>query len=545
MDPHSISLLLRCPLCSNTLSNPSTLHCGHTICGSHRSCTLHPHPYQSTRRNDVSLQKIIDLVNQYCESHSSNSPARIRDRDDDEDEDEEVSQARPYKRARTDTQVDVDDDDEQDDLLAHLRSESVRQQTLPHNIPILPSEPRPLDSSDVFEKDLVTELTCEICLSLMYAPVTTPCQHTFCSRCLHRSLDHSEVCPICRQQLPGFAYFQNHPLNDLMLRIILQACPSAYEDRGIAIEAEEHNARLNTPIFVCNLSFPGMPILLHFFEPKYRLMLRRCLDSPWPSFGMIMSSSASSSSTSSSTLSPSDQIEYGTMLEIRSVQTLPDGRSMVETLGVWRFRILERGLMDGYVVGRIERIDDIPDDEDVDGFEGLNLPVEVSRPSTLQLLTSRLASITSSISSDTPPNSSSSFSSSSNIISDSHESYPSSSSQVSSVVLPPPQPPLPLTTLHLVEHCTSFLSQLHTATTPWVGQRLSYTHGPPPPSDPSDPAFDAATFSFYVGMILPIDEWEKAKLLPVRSVRMRLKMCVWWIEGLRQHWWFERGCVVL
>ncbi|KAJ3778886.1 PUA-like domain-containing protein [Lentinula raphanica] len=490
MDPHSISLLLRCPLCSNTLSNPSTLHCGHTICGSHRSCTLHPHPYQSTRRNDVSLQKIIDLVNQYCESHSSNSPARVRDRDDDEDEDEEVSQARPYKRARTDTQVDVDDDDEQDDLLAHLRSESVRQQTLPHNIPILPSEPRPLDSSDVFEKDLVTELTCEICLSLMYAPVTTPCQHTFCSRCLHRSLDHSEVCPICRQQLPGFAYFQNHPLNDLMLRIILQACPSAYEDRGIAIEAEEHNARLNTPIFVCNLSFPGMPILLHFFEPKYRLMLRRCLDSPWPSFGMIMSSSASSSSASSSTLSPSDQIEYGTMLEIRSVQTLPDGRSMVETLGVWRFRILERGLMDGYVVGRIERIDDIPDDEDVDGFEGLNLPV-------------------------------------------------------SSVVLPPPQPPLPLTTLHLVEHCTSFLSQLHTATTPWVGQRLSYTHGPPPPSDPSDPAFDAATFSFYVGMILPIDEWEKAKLLPVRSVRMRLKMCVWWIEGLRQHWWFERGCVVL
>jgi Lon protease-like protein len=51
----------------------------------------------------------------------------------------------------------------------------------------------------------------------------------------------------------------------------------------------------------------------------------------------------------------SPQIEYGTMLEIRSVQMLSDGRSMVETWGTFRFRILDRGLLDGYMVGRIER----------------------------------------------------------------------------------------------------------------------------------------------------------------------------------------------
>ncbi|KAJ3815474.1 PUA-like domain-containing protein [Lentinula aff. lateritia] len=475
MNPHSIRSLLRCPVCKNNLSNPSTLHCGHTICGNHRSCTLHSDTsYESTRRVDVSLQKIIELVDR---SNSGGGESRVRTRDDDDDDDDDGNDyagRRPYKRARTENE----DDGEEDDLLAHLRAESVRQRTLPQNEPVLPSGTRPRNRSESFEKDLVTELTCEICLSLMYVPVTTPCQHTFCSRCLHRSLDHSEVCPICRQQLPGFAYFQNHPPNEVMLGIILQTCPSAYEDRRTAIEAEEHNARLKTPIFVCHLSFPGMPILLHFFEPKYRLMLRRCLDSPWPSFGMIMSSSASSSSASSSNLNASDQIEYGTMLEIRSVQMLPDGRSMVETWGVWRFRILERGLMDGYVNARIERIDDIPDEEEHEESESPAAPVEVHRPL-------------------------------------------------------------------LIEHCTSFLSQLHTSTTPWVVQRLSYTHGPPPPSDPSDPAFDAGTFSFYVGMVLPIDDWEKAKLLPVRSVRMRLKMCVWWIEGLRQHWWFERGCIVL
>ncbi|KAJ3741120.1 PUA-like domain-containing protein [Lentinula detonsa] len=545
MDPHSIRSLLRCPICTNPLSNPSTLHCGHTICSSHRSCTLHSHPFESARRVDVSLQKIIELVNRHCASDLNVGESRVRVRDEEDSDEEEVSQERPSKRARTETQDDLDNEEEHD-LLAHLRSESIRQQTLPRNIPVLPSEPRAQDKFDLFEKELVTELTCEICLSLMYVPVTTPCQHTFCSRCLHRSLDHSEVCPICRQQLPGYAYFQNHPPNQLMLRIILQACPSAYEDRATAIEAEEHNARLNTPIFICNLSFPGMPTLLHFFEPKYRLMLRRCLESPRPSFGMIMSSSASSSSVSSSNLNAGDQIEYGTMLEIRSVQTFPDGRSMVETWGVWRFRILERGLMDGYVVGRIERIDDIPDEEDMGGFEGISSHVELARPSALQRFTSRLASIHSSISStDSPSNSSSSPASSSNSSLDSAQSFSSSSSPPSSIFLPPSQPSLPLTTRHLVEHCTLFLSQLHTTTTPWVVQRLSYTHGPPPPSDPSDPAFDAATFSFYVGMILPIDDWEKAKLLPVRSVRMRLKMCVWWIEGLRQHWWFERGCIVL
>lgn len=50
--------------------------------------------------------------------------------------------------------------------------------------------------------------------------------------------------------------------------------------------------------------------------------------------------------------------EYGTMLEILSVQMLPDGRSMVETKGIHRFRVMERGQLDGYTVGRIERFAD-------------------------------------------------------------------------------------------------------------------------------------------------------------------------------------------
>lgn len=116
-----------------------------------------------------------------------------------------------------------------------------------------------------------------------------------------------------------------------------------YQERRTAIEEEERHSRLDTPIFQATLSFPGVPTLLHFFEPRYRLMLRRCLESPNPRFGMIMSPKPGAPPT-----------DYGTILEIRSVQMLPDGRSMVETWGTTRFRILDRGTLDGYMVGKIE-----------------------------------------------------------------------------------------------------------------------------------------------------------------------------------------------
>ncbi|KAG6851823.1 hypothetical protein H0H87_012101, partial [Tephrocybe sp. NHM501043] len=128
--------------------------------------------------------------------------------------------------------------------------------------------------------------------------------------------------------------------------LVLKAFPAPYRERRDAIDAEERDARLDTPIFVCQLSFPGMPTLLHFFEPRYRLMLRRCLESPTPCFGMVMPPKPPSTSGA---------LDYGTMLQIRSVQMQPDGRSLVETWGSYRFRVLEMGVLDGYMVARIER----------------------------------------------------------------------------------------------------------------------------------------------------------------------------------------------
>lgn len=50
--------------------------------------------------------------------------------------------------------------------------------------------------------------------------------------------------------------------------------------------------------------------------------------------------------------------DYGCMLIIRSVHFLPDGRSVVDTIGGKRFRVLSRGMKDGYSTADIEHLED-------------------------------------------------------------------------------------------------------------------------------------------------------------------------------------------
>ncbi|KAJ7176379.1 PUA-like domain-containing protein [Mycena crocata] len=166
---------------------------------------------------------------------------------------------------------------------------------------------------------------------LLNTPGTAPLNYTF-----RRALDTSTGCHLCRN-------------NFALDPILLATFPVTYIQRAPSISTEESATRLDTPIFECSLVFPGDATAVHFFEPRYRLMLRRCLAQPVPSFGMIMPAR------------PRADAAYGTMLEIRSVHTLPDGRCIVETWSTYPFRILERDTLDGYTVARIERIDDIPD----------------------------------------------------------------------------------------------------------------------------------------------------------------------------------------
>lgn len=53
------------------------------------------------------------------------------------------------------------------------------------------------------------------------------------------------------------------------------------------------------------------------------------------------------------------------MLEVRDIQFFPDGRSIVDTMGGRRFKVIERGVMDGYNTAKVEFLEDekVPEDQ--------------------------------------------------------------------------------------------------------------------------------------------------------------------------------------
>src|SRR3982750_29726 len=94
--------------------------------------------------------------------------------------------------------------------------------------------------------------------------------------------------------------------------------------------------------------FPGVPLPLHIFEPRYRQML----DDIRPTNNLFGLSYFDSTTSEKDLPSVGD---IGCVAEVTESQTLPDGRSNVLTLGVIRYSIesyVERG--DPYYVARVK-----------------------------------------------------------------------------------------------------------------------------------------------------------------------------------------------
>ncbi|XP_042349018.1 LON peptidase N-terminal domain and RING finger protein 1 [Plectropomus leopardus] len=202
----------------------------------------------------------------------------------------------------------------------------------------------------------VSDFECPLCIRLFFEPVTTPCGHTFCKNCIERSLDHNLRCPLCKQPLQE--YFKNRKYNPTVLLqdIMTRLFPSQLAERKQIHEAEMaelSNLTKDIPIFVCTVAYPGVPCPLHIFEPRYRLMMRRCMETGTKKFGMCSYEHGKGFA------------DYGCMLEILSLELLPDGRSFVDTVGGSRFKVLKRGQRDGYHTADIEYLEDLK----VDGSE--------------------------------------------------------------------------------------------------------------------------------------------------------------------------------
>ncbi|KAJ8337672.1 hypothetical protein SKAU_G00366380 [Synaphobranchus kaupii] len=201
-----------------------------------------------------------------------------------------------------------------------------------------------------------SDFECPLCIRLFYEPVSTPCGHTFCRNCIKRSLDHNLRCPLCKQPLHEYLRNRKYTLTVLLQEVITHLFPRQLEERTQVHEAEIaelSNLTEDIPIFVCTMAYPGIPCPLHIFEPRYRLMMRRCMETGTKKFGMC-------------TYEPEKGFaDYGCMLEILRLDVLPDGRSFVDTIGGSRFRVLKRGQRDGYHTADIEFLED----EQVEGAE--------------------------------------------------------------------------------------------------------------------------------------------------------------------------------
>ncbi|XP_057599631.1 LON peptidase N-terminal domain and RING finger protein 2 [Hippopotamus amphibius kiboko] len=202
----------------------------------------------------------------------------------------------------------------------------------------------------------VADFECALCMRLLFEPVTTPCGHTFCLKCLERCLDHAPHCPLCKEKLSELLASRNFNITTLAEELIFQYLSDELSDRKRIYDEEMtelSNLTRDVPIFVCAMAFPTVPCPLHVFEPRYRLMIRRCMETGTKRFGMCLSAEHAGIS------------EYGCMLEIKDVRTFPDGSSVVDAVGISRFRVLSHRHRDGYNTADIEYLED----EKVEGPE--------------------------------------------------------------------------------------------------------------------------------------------------------------------------------
>ncbi|KAM9170401.1 LON peptidase N-terminal domain and RING finger protein 2 [Pangshura tecta] len=194
-----------------------------------------------------------------------------------------------------------------------------------------------------------SDFECSLCMRLFYEPVTTPCGHTFCLKCLERCLDHNPYCPLCKEKLSEFLASRTYKKTVLTEELIVRYLPEELSERKKIYEEEMKelsNLNEDVPIFVCTMAFPTIPCPLHVFEPRYRLMIRRCMETGTKQFGMCLADELKGFA------------DYGCMLEIRDVKFFPDGRSVVDTVGVRRFKVLNHGQRDGYNTANIEYLED-------------------------------------------------------------------------------------------------------------------------------------------------------------------------------------------
>ena len=105
---------------------------------------------------------------------------------------------------------------------------------------------------------------------------------------------------------------------------------------------------MKLPLFPLHtVLFPGMPLPLHIFEPRYQAMIQTCLNRQAP-FGVVLIRSGPEVG------GPAEPHAIGTSASISRVERLPDGRMNIEVVGQERIKILALQHDEAYLTGTVE-----------------------------------------------------------------------------------------------------------------------------------------------------------------------------------------------
>lgn len=106
-------------------------------------------------------------------------------------------------------------------------------------------------------------------------------------------------------------------------------------------------------------TLPGMVLPLRIFEPRYVVMLERCLQSPQPQFGVVMIERGSEVGGGDVRRS------VGTVVDILRVDVLPRNHFSVLGIGVRRLRVDEWLIDDPHPMAMVTDIEENVDDSPV------------------------------------------------------------------------------------------------------------------------------------------------------------------------------------
>ncbi|EDV96873.1 GH16513 [Drosophila grimshawi] len=205
-----------------------------------------------------------------------------------------------------------------------------------------------------------SDFDCVLCCRTLWKPVVTPCGHTYCLVCLDRCMDYNSSCPLCMSPLVELNVNNNlyqgssspvpfalakRPVTKFLEAAMKRFIPDQYKARF----RQEIDLEPSVPVFICTAAFPSVPCPLFVCDPRYRLMVRRALESGDKTFGIVQPHSGKSR-----------YYDVGTILDIRDCVLLGDGCSILSTIGCKRFKILARSEKDGYETAKVEYICDEP-----------------------------------------------------------------------------------------------------------------------------------------------------------------------------------------